>query len=347
MWSIVLIWRILVNRRVIASAGAVVVGLAAALSAAPAQATVADRTLPAGDTLYALGCDNDMLHSLYTVDTSSGALTPVGEPRTDGAACWMQPFVDRESNMIVAIDWYHYDPDGNLQLSYIDPATGEVTAGATLHTADNQHPWLMSLAQAPDGTVYGVESTANFIAPQLYTVELATGLLTPIGQTYRNLTDFESRYWALAWDPNTDQLVGFAQAGSNRFTSLDVTTAMATVISTADQTLIMTMAFDSSGVPWVGSGYNTISLGSGDLVDFGAARANTYPFTLNGTEVYVDALAIVHEDPVAPSPDPSDDSSTASLAATGAGASPAAALALITLVAGGALIAVRRARRAN
>lgn len=109
-------------------------------------------------------------NSLYTVNVTTGAFTPVGS--TGAPQFFMDLAFDRKGNMLGVTTTVH--PSTVPAILYrIDPTTGKATKTASLVGSNS----VMGLAFGRDGKLYATDFTQN---PGLYLIDAKTGFETAI-----------------------------------------------------------------------------------------------------------------------------------------------------------------------
>ena len=156
-------------KKSVSSAIALAFASAFILVGAPAANAAAPTDLPAGQTLYAIDCD-DFGPQLWSVDPS-GAATPVGDAHltATGSACGGGAQVSPVSG----IPYFIYYPGGPVTaLATIDVTTGVTTTIAALSGATT-NAWQLIITNS--GAAY-VSSSDD-----LYSIDLGTAVTTFVG----------------------------------------------------------------------------------------------------------------------------------------------------------------------
>jgi LPXTG-motif cell wall-anchored protein len=304
----------------------VALGIAAlAFSASPAVAA----TLPAGDAVYILPCDDDALDGLlYSVDTTTGVASRVGSwvnPDESVFSCAGPGAYNPVNGLGYWISW----SGGVGYLISVDLTTGVNTLVAPFTIEGVNYYTPIALAIDDEGNAWA--PSWGLPTDTLFSVDLATAALTEVGPTGVTPT---SANFGLAWDPVTDTVYAYNVDGNDVYT-VDTATGAFTVF---DDDVLQTVepdaiAFDSAGQLW-GINQEIISAPLADLADFEVlAVINPYPPELEDDgNIYSESIII------APKPAPV-------LPATGADSANAAVVAGIggLLVLAGIVIARRRA----
>jgi hypothetical protein len=276
-----------------APALALVVGAAIALTAtvavSPSYAAETPRTLPAGQTMFALSYDGRDASDLHSVDASTAVSTPVGSGiPTEGFSSY-QPAWDAVTNTAYFLD----QTTGLSHLSTMNISTGVHTVGAEIKLGGNPK-YADAIAISPSGDAFAVSGTT------LYSLNLIDGALTQIGSTN------QSELYGFAFNP-AGVLYGL-DTGGNLYT-INTTSGVSTLVTTfsfpsnADpatpETSPYSIQFDSNGILWIenDSPYPSADLWSADLtVDDPAAsavRSGEFVVGVGGSSFYTEALLIV------------------------------------------------------
>ncbi|MGX5681568.1 LPXTG cell wall anchor domain-containing protein [Schumannella luteola] len=306
------------------------VGIAAlALSATP----VAAATLPAGDQVYLLPCDDEEYDGiLYSVDTTTGVATRVGD--------WVNP----DSTVYTCAGPAAYDPVTGLgywiawegpeaYLISVDLTTG-VNTNIGQFTIEGE-PYYTPIAIAIDGEGNAWATSWNQTPDVLFTLDLTTAALTEVGPTGTTPT---SGNFGLAWDPVT-RLVYAYNTYTQDFYAVNTATGAFTLYNDDVLTDITpyAIAFDSAGQVW-GVDQDIISA---PLTDLDASEVleviNPYTDPEDEGNVYSESIIIAPAPVVAPqlAATGSDNSATAVFGFAGA-----------LLLIAGIVIARRRPRTA-
>jgi LPXTG-motif cell wall-anchored protein len=265
--------------------------VSAALMLASIPAFAAPRSLPAGDGLYAFGCEDGTEPAVGLVDVATGAVTEV----VAGAAgqCYGSPAYNPADGKIYVIDWttdYElavFDPEAKT-LSVIDAFDCEAEAlaisasgNAWIHDADggalrpvnlenatcgsgvgvvSGGSQFRGMAFAPDGALYGVNTDSGEIG----TISTSDGTFTPIP---------------------TSAMLPFFNAG---------------------------LTFDSSGIAWVIDDNFNAEVYSADITDYQGTKQLSGQLSFNGVDYYSEGLVVgptsTSNDPDSKLPDTGSDS---------------------------------------
>jgi hypothetical protein len=232
-------------------AGAAAIILASAV-VSPALAATA-RTLPAGDSLYAVSCYGAFPDGqLLSVDASSAVSTTIGSGTAGSAACYNQPAWDAATTTAYVLTYNNIEYVDEVNLT-----TGAITTGPVVTlNGDDEAP--DALAISPTGQAFITENT------NLYSVNLTTGALTLIGSTGHG------DIYGLAFDPETGILYGVDYNGV--LYTINTSTAVTATLATLDLTPgnnEYSLQVASDGILWVendgsGNGFDEADLWSVD-----------------------------------------------------------------------------------
>ncbi|MFD1715054.1 DUF6923 family protein [Amnibacterium flavum] len=338
------------------TSAALIAGLsiaAIALSASPAYAADG-RTLPAGDALYAVDCE-DTPNQLYSVDSVTAQATPIGSgAELADSTCAGPGAYDRVSGLAYYIDW---NDVGSLRS--IDVTTGVSTAIGEL-SIDGVNVFPDSIAIGTDGMAYAIiqdtfedGDSGIFSVSGLYALDLTTGDLTPIDATGDPGVD----YYGFSVDPTTGLFYVIDTEGN--IASIDVATGIQTALGTVDfdgDNSTWTLSIDSSGIMWVENDGFDADLWSVDPSDIGGAdsfsgiialdAANAEATSFYTESVFIGPAAVVPAPPVPAVVVPA--AVDPALAETGVDAALMGTLgasAGLALLLGGALVIAGRMRR--
>jgi hypothetical protein len=277
-----------------APALALVVGAAIALTAtvavSPSYAAESPRTLPAGQTMFALSCDrfNDGLSDLHSVDAATAVSTPVGTGTQTADFCSYQPAWDAVTQTAYFLDYTSYP----RSLSTMNILTGVRTVGPQFADGPGS-PYVRAIAISPTGDAYATGDG------MLYSMNLVNAALTPIGSIG------QGDPYGLAFNP-AGVLYGLDYDG-NLYTintgsgeSKPVTTLrFPSNVDPADAyTYPGAIQFDSSGILWIqndADGAGSADLWSVDLTatDPAASAVRSGAFVVGEKYFYHEALLIV------------------------------------------------------
>jgi LPXTG-motif cell wall-anchored protein len=315
-------------------AGAATSIVAAALvlaGAGPASAYVDPRTLPVGDSMYAIDCDqtdNAQVVKLYSVNAFTAEPTLIGDgtQHFEQGSCSAQPAWNASNNTAYFIEWTTFEDPDNVSVAVLmtmDLATGESTQVNPFFEGDDTYVNVQAMAITPSGAAFAVYEG------YLYSVDLTNAHLTPIGETVEDLFGFGS-------DPKSGVLWAIDRAAD--VYTINPANGDATFVATYDvdttEPETLSLQVDSAGIVWVIANYfgdsglqnelwsNTQAIGPDSALQ-GAFNNFIEPF-------YSQALLIV---PAVPA-----------LAATGSSFDGSLALggAALLLLAGATFVVVRR-----
>lgn len=226
-------------------------------------------------------------NSIFTVDPTTGALTQVGT--------LLFPSVALARDAITGRLYYVEDVVGAADVAYWDPATGQNQLVGT-----SNFNRLVKLAQAQDGSLYGLDQTTE----NLYRLDLASGATTfvnltqlaglvGIGDAPGSAVPFTAGTGDIAFDPNDSNrlmvLVSGAGTGLNRLFSVDINPTSPTYLQSTfigntgmPDTGVGSLAFGADGFLYATAG------GSLYRIDPTTGVAQIPPIgqtTLNGTPI--------------------------------------------------------------
>lgn len=223
--------------------GAVLVTVVAAgvsLSSAPSHA--AGRTVPPGDGLFTVACNQGVPNGqLLSVDSSSGSSLRIGPGNpAENSDCGVLATWDQATDTA-------YVEYANTAGSYytVNLATG-ISAFAfnpSLNGVPVPYDDFNTIGISPDGVGYALVDTT------LYTVNLATGAMTLLGPC----GSIDDDVYSLAVDPITGVMYGLSESENDLYT-FDTSTGAATLVTTLTMGAGDTtsdMQFDSNGTMWV------------------------------------------------------------------------------------------------
>ena len=281
-------------RRTLGVATALVGIAALTLAASPVNAA----TLPDGDRVYILPCDDEEFDGLlYEVDTATGVATQVGDwqnPDTAVFSCAGPGAYNPTNGLGYWISW----TSPQAQLISVDLSTGvsTVVGGFTLEG----QPYYTPIAIAIDNAGNAWATSWDVTPDVLFSVDLTSAALTVVGPT--GVTE-ESDNYGLAWDSVTQKLYGY-NVDTTDFYTVDTTTGAFTVFAedVLEDVVPYAIAFDSAGQVW-GISEDIIS---SPITDFASAEVlsvvnpNTVSEDPEDT-IYSESIIIV---PAAPAPAP-------------------------------------------
>lgn len=290
--------------------------------ASPAAQAAQTRTLPAGDTLYAIDCE-DGLGELVTVDVSTAVLTAVGEGYGPDADCAAQSAYDADSGIAYWVAWADVDT-----LFSLDPTTGESTLIGSVETGIDEFLNVGGLMIGQGGTLFALYSTFDedlqAYALNLASVNKSTGTMTFIAEV--DATAFEDNMWSSAYNPADNAFYFIDEFTLYR---LNVATGAATSLGNNGSGVRWNgLAFDSEGTMW-STGRDPVE--SATIDGWTSADDNQEtdaPTTLDGDDWYSGSPFIV----------------SSGLAETGAGEDSALALGVgsLLLIGSGVLMVANR-----
>lgn len=294
------------------AAGILLVG-----ASSPAFASVS-LTLPEGDSLFIVECDNSVNdNQLYSVDAVAATVTAVGDGQgspSEDDSCASQ------GAQLPGTDWFYYvDWDGVDSLDRVNLVTGENEEIGVITVDGTPSSITYSMTIGPDGAAYILDYD------YLYSVDLETGAATQLSAP--NFYDEYSGYpYAFAYDYTTEKFYVVEDADGAMY-ELDPATGNKIEMSYNAVYDVYSMSFDSAGNLWMNGSGNYVSVAA--LADFGDSSAWVDSSDLTPS-VYSESIWVSFEVP-------------SSLGDTGFSVAPLAALGALT-VAGGVALAVSRRR---
>ena len=268
---------------------AAAIALTATVAASPSYAAETPRTLPAGQTMFALSCDGSAgISDLHSVDAATAVSTQVGTGTQTENFCSFQPAWDAQTKTAYFLDETTYP----FRLSTMNIATGEHTVGAQF-TDGHAYIGIAAIAISPSGVAFAISGRT------LYSLNLTDATLTSRG------SGNNSNLYGLAFNP-AGVLYGLDYSGT--LYTIDTTNGVSTPVTTFifpsnanpanPLTSPYSIQFDSSGILWIendSSGPGSADLWSADLTptDPAASAVRSGAFTVGGEYFYHEALLIV------------------------------------------------------
>lgn len=302
-----------------ASAAIVMIG------AAPASA--AGNSIDPGDSLYAINCDTEYFNwTLLSVDPATALSTKIG----DGAgydpeyfACAFQPAYNPATGKSYYIQFQNGEFNHSL-LAEIDVATGVSTTigefNEPVPEGEDLYPIIDAMAIGLDGSAFALGEG------DLYSVDLATGELTYIGESLVST-------WAFAVDPTSG--IFYAIDNENELFIVDTTDGSFTSGGQVgvESGSIFSLQIDGGGTFWIQADEQSESGASLWSFRLDTLSSPVYSGPFVDGPFYTEAILIIPGEPVLPAT--GADLSVAPLAAGLAG--------VLTLL--GAVVVVTRRRR--
>jgi hypothetical protein len=293
--------------------------LTAVGAAAPAAA--AGRSLPAGDTLYTIGCDAEPTLALYTVDAATANAALVGDGSGIPGDCAYDPAYDFSTGVSYVLVYN----DGYSSIATIDVTTGDIGTPVPA-TYEGDEFYLDSLTITKSGEAFAT------LSDQLYSVDLGTGAATYLG----DVPGITQAIYGLATNPVNGLIYGI-QEGGEIFT-IDPAALTATVVGTFTNEKVAAtwgLDIDAAGVLWIvtdqdadGVEFNVPGLWSAETSDVAGTAMESGWIRDGGTEYFYTFTALITHAPA--------------LAATGLDATPLLAGAAVLGLAGIMLVVTRR-----
>ena len=287
------------------------------------------RTMPVGDTLYAIDCDSS-IGQLASINTDTAVATSIGSGSTDpNVSCAGQGALDQSTNTIYWPAWYG-QPNDLAKFFKTDLITGNsVYLGVMTHGTDTTGT-VGSLTQGPDGTLYAfyyTPSGSNWNY-SLGTVNHANGSIIRIADLSLNgtvvstpqSTQFGRGLWSSAYNPvdNKFYVIINNQARTNStLYSVNINDGTLTSIGlNGDSDTWFGLAFDSQGTMWSTGDGDVKSASISTWTTSGSESRSTNGTTLNSVSWYSESNVIKWAATPSPSPSPSA-TATSELAETG------------------------------
>ena len=297
----------------------VLLGAAFAVSASPAVAVAP--TLPAGDFLFQVECDEDLNdRQLLGVDLDIEELVLIGDG--DGAGdlgCVAQGSMDPGTDWFYFVDWY-IAGDTLARVNVVSGVVEEIG----LMLDEGAEAQIISLAIGPDGNAYALSDE------NLYGVNLDNGDLFLLNRPNVAALNGGSPY-GFAYDPTTEHFY-VAEDGDTEIHQLNVETGELSYVTENSDFWIGSMAFDSEGYFWFNGNDSKVRRGSLLNFDDSANVLATGDLLLESEVVYSESIGISRAE--------IDDSDTEDLAPTGS--TDLGGLAVLAGLAAIAALAVRR-----
>jgi len=226
---------------IVALAAACVIGSTAAAQAAQT------RTLPTGETLYAVDCQNEV-GQLVSTNVTDGTFTAIGTGTPDShISCAADSAYDPNSGFAYFTAW-NGAPNGFFK---VDPATGVETylgdVSGQIDSADIDD--VGTLLMGTDSRLFALVYDNGGENLHLGQLDITTGAYTEIAGVTVSGTQYSSRnVWGGSYNP-ADGKFYFVNS-QNELYSLDIATGAATLIGDNPASTFWSIAFDSNGTIW-------------------------------------------------------------------------------------------------
>ena len=250
----------------------IVIGAAvtAALVLASTPAFASPRSLPAGESLYAFGCDGNGEPAVGLVDVATGAVTEV-VPQIDSNQCFSSPAYNPVDNKIYVIDWTN-----DYELAVFDTQAMTLTTIADFSC----NPYTLAIDLSGNAWVWSWD----------------TGELTPVSLTTAacgtSVGSGGATFYAMAFSPNGTLYGASYDTGElGTISTVDGTFAQAGS-SAMDAGDNAGLTFDSSGIAWVIDESNTSEIYSADITNYSGTDELSGQLTFNGVEYYSEAIVV-------------------------------------------------------
>jgi LPXTG-motif cell wall-anchored protein len=286
--------------------------VSAALLLASTPAFAAPRSLPAGEGLYAFGCDDGTEPAVGLVDVATGAVTEI-VPGVAGQ-CYSSPAYNPVDGKIYVIDF-----GVGHDLKVFDPQAKTLT----VIDAFDCEPYTLSIDASGNAWVWDY---ADFTLKPVSLENAMCG--APIGVVGGEGDDFygmafapNGTLYAVIWDDGqigtvSTSIAGFTQVGSS---------AMVAETNAG-------LTFDSSGIAWVldeGPAGTSAEVFSADINDYAGTAQRSGQLTFNGVAYYSEAIVVGPAD----SPKlPDTGSASVALGVTGLAAAGVIALGAVMMI---------------
>lgn len=247
--------------------------VSAALLLASTPAFAAPRSLPAGESLYAFGCDDDGFPAVGLVDVATGAVTEV-VAGTQGQ-CYSSPAFNAVDGKIYVIDW-----SNDYELAVFDPAAATLTVIGAFSAGCEPY----ALAIDASGNAWVWDSNTTELRPvNLETVACGTGVGVVAGG---------DGFYGMAFAPNgTLYGVNHDTGAIGTISTIDGTfTQVATSAMPPQDNAGLT--FDSSGTAWVIDEDNLSEVYSADISDYANTAELSGQISFDGIDYYSEAIVV-------------------------------------------------------
>jgi len=244
---------LMVRRSFVSVVAVLAMVLGGVVVSTPAGAVPA-RALPAGDTMYAIGCRGPG-GQLNAVDAATAAFTPIGVPQDiDGSNCGYGMSYNPVTGKFYVLAGNN--GNGEWPIVEVDLTTGvetEISRITINGSPSTEMPAVMTFDAS--GNAYAI------VENDFYTLDIATGNATLRGR----VGEFDPIY-ALALNPADGGL--YAMSETRELMSIDPTSGVGTFVAQLNGYGVYSLQFDSDGFGWVNSGVSSLyAISSFDLAD--------------------------------------------------------------------------------
>lgn len=320
----------------------VVLSSGTTLSASAAQT----RSLPAGNTFYALDCGDDVgLVAKVDVKTSKGVLLGLNTPTPPNTNCASGGAWDIKSKSLIWLSRYNNAGTPSPRLFKTNLKTGAATEIVALGFGGELNgPKTMAIDDQGNG--YAILS--NKLADDLYTLNISSGAMELVGPVNGLANDYTNPDYfpegmgcvnSFAFNPKDKNFYINCTHGPNptKLLRLDVTTGDTTPVCDLG-TNFYGIGFDSKGIGWIASTDNA-EIGSFDIGVSGNCGVQIGAAETVATNEYWESDAVVIGYGLSTS-----SSSKSELASTGPSVEAvySVGFAVISILAGTFLVARRR-----
>ncbi len=305
-------------------------------------ASAAGETIAAGDSLFAINCDDAFSdYQLYSVDSATAVSTAIGEGTVDTEPCAGQPAYNPVTGKSYYIQW-----EDDSYLASIDVATGLSTRIGPFDLAgDDGAINADALAIGGDGVAYVLDDG------DVYRVNLDTGATEFVVGLDEDLDSI----YSFAWDSVTNAFYGISWR--NEVYKINVTDGTHTELGqiafgSEEDYYTYSLQFDHEGTLWIevddDSGENYFATLYSLTLDTLDAPVYSGDFVVGDASFYTEALLVVPA-AIAPTPPPAPaPAPEPALAATGADLAdvlPWGIGAGVIVLVGGVLLILRSRRK--
>jgi LPXTG-motif cell wall-anchored protein len=245
--------------------------VSAALLLASTPAFAAPRSLPAGDALYAFGCDDGTEPAVGLVDVATGAVTEV-VAAIDGQ-CFSSPAYNPVDGKIYVIDWTN-----DYELAVFDPQAETLT----LVDAFDCEPYTLAIDALGNAWVWD-DADNNLKPVNLENAACGTGVGVVAGG---------DDFYGMAFAPNGALYA--ANYSSGEFGTVNTSTGAFTQVNSSAMPSgdNAGLTFDSSGIAWVVDEANNAEIYSADISDYAGTAELSGQLSFNGTDYYSEAIVV-------------------------------------------------------
>jgi LPXTG-motif cell wall-anchored protein len=282
--------------------------VSAALLLASTPAFAAPRSLPAGEALYAFGCDYGTVPAVGLVDVATGAVTEVVAGSQDPSQCYSSPAYNPVDGKIYVIEWTN-----GYELAVFDPQAETLTV---IDSFDCD-PFTLAIDASGNGWIWD-DLDDNLKPFSLENAACGTGVGVVAGG---------NTFYGMAFAPNgTLYAANYDNGEIGTVSTTDGTfTQVGSSAMPAGDNAALT--FDSSGTAWVVTEANNSEIYSADITDYSGTAELSGQLTFNGVDIYSEAIVVL------PAPElPDTGSDSVALGVTGLAAAGVIALGVAMMI---------------